>query len=123
MAAVATSASSELRALAGRVRRIGLNGRFDPEAAFVERDELAQALRRLANRLEREAGQQPAAAPAATARAELPGRFAVVLAAKANEIARLRALLAQAVGSGRRRPCSASQAQLMLPLSEAANDR
>jgi hypothetical protein len=119
----ATSASSELRALAGRVRRLGLTGRFDPEAAFIERDELARALHRLADGLERRAGQQPAAAPAPTPRAALPRRFAAVLAAKAIEIASLRALLAQAVRPGRRRRRSASEAQLMLPLVEVANDR
>jgi hypothetical protein len=102
---------------------VGLNGRFDPEAAFIERDELARALRRLADGVERRAGQQPVAAPASTSRALIPKRFAAVLAAKASEIASLRALLAQAVHPGRRRRRSASEAQLMLPLSEAANDR
>ena len=113
---IATSVSSQLRALAGRVRRVGLNGRFDPEAAFIERDELAHALRRLADRLERHAGQLPTAAPASTTRAVLPKRFAAALAAKASEIASLRALLAQAVRPGRRRRRPASEAQLMLPL-------
>jgi hypothetical protein len=121
MAAMATSVSSELRVLAGRVRRVGLNGRFDPEAAFIERDELTRALHGLAGRLERRAGQQPAA-PASTSRAMMPRRFAAVLAAKASEIASLRALLAQAVRPRRRRR-SACDAQLMLPLSEAADDR
>jgi hypothetical protein len=115
------SASSELRALASRVRRVGLNGRFDPEAAFIERDVLAHALRRLADRLERRVGQQPAA-QASTSRAVMPRRFAAVLAAKASEIASLRALLTQAVQPRRRRCRSASEAQLMLPLPEAAND-
>jgi hypothetical protein len=122
-ATMATSAFSELRALAGRVRRVGLNGRFDPEAAFIERDELARALHRVADGLERRAGQQPAAAPASTSRTVMPRRFAAMLAAKASEIASLRALLAQAMRPGRRRPRSACDAQLMLPLSEAANDR
>jgi hypothetical protein len=119
---MASSVSSELRALAGRVRRVGLNGRFDPEAAFIERDELARALRRLADRLEHRAGQQPAAAPTTTSRTAMPRRFAAVLAAKASEIASLRALLTQAVQPRRRRCRSASEAQLMLPLPEAAND-
>jgi hypothetical protein len=122
-ATIAASVSSELRALAGRVRRVGLNGRFDLEAAFIERDELAHALRRLADRLEHRAGQLTAAAPATATRVVLPRRFAVVLAAKASEIARLRALLAQAVRPGRHRRRSASATQLMLPLSEIANDR
>jgi len=121
-ATIAGSASSELRAPAARVRCVGLAGRFDPEAAFIERDELARALHRLAAGLERRAGQQPAA-PASTTRAMTPRRFAAVLAAKASEIASLRALLAQAVRPGRCRRHSACEAQLMLPLSEAANDR
>jgi hypothetical protein len=101
---------------------VGLAGRFDPEAAFIERDELAHELHRLADRLEHRAGQQPAAAPASTPRAVLPRRFAAALAAKASEIASLRALLTQAVQPRRRRCRSASEAQLMLPLPEAAND-
>jgi hypothetical protein len=120
-ATTATLLSSQLRALAGRVRRVGLNGRFDPEAAFIERDELAHALRRLADRLERLA--DPVAAPASTARGLLPRRVAAVLAAKTREVANLRVLLAQAVRPGRRRRHPASAAQLMLPLSEAADDR
>jgi hypothetical protein len=122
-ATIAASVSSELRALAARVRRVGLNGRFDPEAAFIERDELARALRRLADGLERQAGQQLVVARASTSRAVMPRRLAAVLAAKASEITSLRALLAQAVRPGRRRRREASQAQLMLPLSEAADDR
>jgi hypothetical protein len=122
-ATIAASVSSELRALAGRVRRVGLAGRFDPEAAFIERDELARALHRLADGLERRPGQQPAAAPAPTSRAVMPRRFGAVLAAKAGEIASLRALLVQAVRPARRRRCSACDAQLMLPLVEVANDR
>jgi hypothetical protein len=95
---------------------VGLAGRFDPEAAFIERDELAHELRRLADRLEH------VAAPASTTRTVLPERVAASLAAKASEIERLRALLAQAVQPRRRRCRSASEAQLTLPLSEAAND-
>jgi hypothetical protein len=122
-AAMVTPVSSELRALASHVRRVGLNGRFDPEAAFIERDELAHALLRLANGVERQAGPQPAAAAASIRQAVLPKRFAAVLAARASEIASLRALIAQAVRPERRRPRSGSEAQLMLPLSETANDR
>ena len=117
------SAADHLRALASRVRRAGLNGRFDPEAAFIERDELAHALRRLADRLERDVCQPPPPAPPATPRADLPRRFAALLAAKASEIASLRALLAEAVRPGRRLGRAASEAQLTLPLSEAANER
>ena len=117
------SAANQLRALASRVRRMGLNGRFDPEAAFIERDELAHALLRLADRLERDAGQLPAAAATSTSRTLLPKRFAAVLAAKASEIRSMRILLAQAVRPGRCRRRAAPEAQLMLPFSETANDR
>jgi hypothetical protein len=120
---MAGSAADQLRALASRVHRVGLNGRFDPEAAFVERDELAHALRRLADRLERGTDQSPSPARPATSPAVLPRRFAAVLAAKASEIASLRALLAQATRPGRRRRRVESETQLMLPLSEAANGR
>jgi hypothetical protein len=115
------SAAEQLRALASRVRRIGLSGRFDPEAAFIERDELAHALRRLADSIEHGVGR-PSAVTASTSRALLPRRFAAVLAAKASEIASLRALLAEAVRPGRRRRRVASETQLMLPLPEAANE-
>jgi hypothetical protein len=120
-ATMAKSAAAQLRALASRVRRVGLNGRLDPEAAFIERDELAHALRRLADSLERGASQPPA--PASTSRAVIPRRFAAVLAARASEITSLRTLLAQAVRPVRHRRRSASEAQLMLPLSEAVHER
>ena len=117
------SAAEQLRTLARRVRRVGLNGRFDPEAAFIERDELAHALLRLADSLEHGVGQPPAAVPASISRAVLPRRFAAALAARASEVACLRALLAQAVRPGRRRRRLASEVQLMLPLSEAVDER
>jgi hypothetical protein len=85
---MARSAAAQLRVLANRVRGVGLDGRFDPEAAFIERDQLTHALRRLADGLERRAGQQPAA-PASTSQAVMPRRFAAMLAAKASEIASL----------------------------------
>jgi hypothetical protein len=116
------SAANQLRALATRVRRVGLNGRFDPEAAFIERDELAHALLRLADGLERN-GQLPTAATTSTSQTLLQKRFAALLAAKASEIRSMRILLAQAV---RPRPCrrrKVPEAQLMLPFSETANDR
>jgi hypothetical protein len=53
----------------------------------------------------------------------LPRRFAAALAARASEVASLRALLAQAVRPGRRRRRLASEVQLMLPLSEAVDER
>lgn len=116
------SAAEQLRALASRVRLMGLNGRFDPEAAFIERDELAHALRRLADRLESGAGHPPSATQASRPRVVLPRRFETVLSAKASEITSLRALLAQAVRPRRRRGRAAFETQLMLPLLEGANE-
>jgi hypothetical protein len=117
------SAANQLRALASRVRRVGLGGRFDPEAAFIERDELAHALLRLADRLERDAGQLQAAAATSTSRTLLPKRFAAVLAARASEIKSMRILLAQAVRPRCCRRRADPEAQLMFPFSETANDR
>jgi hypothetical protein len=109
--------AAQLRALASRVRRVGLNGRLDPEAAFIERDELAHALRRLAGRLERDAFQPTSTVTVSATRAALPRRFAAVLAAQASEIRSVRALLAQAVRPGRRRRRAAAEGQLILPLA------
>jgi hypothetical protein len=114
---MARSAAAQLRALANRVRRVGLNGRLDPEAAFIERDELAHALRRLAGRLERDAFQPTSTVTVSATRAALPRRFAAVLAAQASEIRSVRALLAQAVRPGRRRRRAAAEGQLILPLA------
>lgn len=116
------SAADQLRALASRVRRLGLAGRFDPETAFIERDELAHALRQLAGRLDRGADQLLPAPQPAMSRVLLPRRFAAVLAAKTSEIACMRALLAQSMRPPRRRRRSVCKAQLLLPLSEAADD-
>jgi len=116
-ATTARSTAAQLRALASRVRRVGLNGRLDPEAAFIERDELAHALRRLAGRLERDAFQPTSTVTASATRAALPRRFAAVVAAQASEIRSMRALLAQAVRAGRRRRRTAAEAQLTLPFA------
>jgi hypothetical protein len=83
--------------------------------ALLSEAAAAHALRQLADRIEHQSGQPPTAAPGSTSQAVLPRRFAAVLAAKASEIASLRALLAQAMRPGRRRRHSASGAQLTLP--------
>jgi hypothetical protein len=121
-AATTTSAAEQLRTLANRVRRLGLAGRFDPEAAFIERDELAHPLRRLAVGLERDAARMPPATPSAS-RGVLPRRFAAVLAAMTSQIACLRRLLAQVERPARRRRRATSDAQLVLPLLEVVHDR
>jgi hypothetical protein len=121
-AAAPPSAAEQLRTLARRVRRLGLAGRFDPEAAFIERDELAHGLHRLAAELEKVDQRPPLSARPARPRTVESRRLAAVLAAKTSEIASLQALLAQAVRPGRRRRRAASEAQLILPLSEAASE-
>jgi hypothetical protein len=40
--------SARLRVLARRVERLGTVGRFDPERTLLEKDAIAQALRRMA---------------------------------------------------------------------------
>jgi hypothetical protein len=53
----------------------------------------------------------------------LPRRLAAAFAARTSEIASLRALLAQAMRPRERRRRTVSEAQLMLPLTEALDDR
>ena len=53
--------AERLRELARKVRRLSLVGRLDIEASFVERDELARALVRLAAELERATNNYEAA--------------------------------------------------------------
>lgn len=112
------SAVERLRNLARRVRRMGLAGRFDPEAAFIERDELAHGLFALAAELER--AHLPAPRPVRPARPRVVAsrHLAAVLAAKSREVAALQALLAQAVRPGRAQRHKGPQAQLTLPFPE-----
>jgi hypothetical protein len=108
------------------VRRLGLAGRFDPETAYVERDEIARALQRLAAEAEGAAGARPPPAPAAPpppVDAAAVRRLSALLAAKNEEAGHLRALLAQAVRPARRPRQALAPAQLPLPLLEAADGR
>ena len=113
-------AAARLRALAARVRRLGLAGRFDPETACVERDEIARALQRLAAEAEGAAGARPPPLPAAPpppVDAVAVRRLGALLAAKSEEAGHLRALLARAVRPARRRRRTLGEGQLLLPLT------
>jgi len=111
----------ELRAVAQRVARLGLGGRLDPESAFIEREEVANELRRLAKAADRlglpQSSQRADGSGQAMQRAR---RLELLLARKSSEIGRLEALLAQAARPrGRRRPKPADH-QLSLPWTEVA---
>jgi hypothetical protein len=113
------SAAARLRALAARVRRLGLAGRFDPETVYVERDAIARALQRLAAEAEGAAGARPPPLPAAPpppVDAVAVRRLSALLAARKAEAERLQALLAQAVRPVRRRRRALGEGQLLLPL-------
>jgi hypothetical protein len=113
-------AAARLRALAARVRRLGLAGRFDPETAYVERDEIARALQRPASEAEGAAGARPPPAPAAPpppVDAVAVRRLSALLSAKSREAGHLRALLARAVRPVRRRRRTLGEGQLLLRLT------
>jgi hypothetical protein len=112
-----------LKALARRVGRLGLGGRFDPEHAFLEREEVVQALLGLARELERVEPKPPARPAPAAIPSDRTRRLAALLAGRQREIDRLRILLAQAVRPSRRRRRAVPDAQLSLPLPEAPHER
>lgn len=121
-----TSPADHLRGLAARVRRLGLAGRFDPETAYAEREEVAQALRRLAREVERlqEARPTTGVVVATPPRPVLsPERLAALLAAKRGEIDRLQRLLAEAARPRRRRRRPSPPHQLSLDLPETCHVR
>jgi hypothetical protein len=115
------SAADQLRALASRVRRVGLAGRFDPEAAYRAGRAGSRAApargRARAQRWRTFGRKRHVEIPAVS-----PRRIAAVLAAKTSEIASLRALLAQAVRPARPRQRVTSEAQLTLPLLETTDE-
>jgi hypothetical protein len=110
--------AARLRAVAGRVRRLGLAGRFDPEAAYVERDELAQALLRLAVEADGANGGQVSPRPPTIAERDTPTvkRLLALLAVRQSEAEHLKTLLAQAMRPARRSRRSPGQGQLLLPI-------
>jgi len=103
--------------MAARVRRLGLAGRFDPEAAYIEREEIAQALLRLALEADRADGSRATHAPRALAERDTHAvrRLHALLAARKAEAERLQALLAQAARPVRRRRRALGEDQLPLP--------
>lgn len=121
----------ELSALAGRVLRLGLEGRLGPERALLEREAIAEELRRLARQAERAAPPRPAqAAPPPPGRGPGQARQAAVLVPdvqlrrvsallreRERELALARALLRQARRRNAPRDARASgrTGQLYLP--------
>ena len=110
--------AARLRAMATRVRRLGLAGRFDLEAAYIERDEIAQALLRLAIEADRAVGSGAKHAPSVMAERDTPTvrRLLALLAARKAEADHLQVLLAQAAKPARRQRRTRSKGQLLLPL-------
>jgi hypothetical protein len=116
-AIVTPSPAERLRDLARRVRRMGLNGRLDPEAAYIERDEIANDLTSVAQVLQRQfrPDEQRQLRPNKPA---MPPRTVALLASQRQRIAVLEAQLAQAIRSRPRRRQRPSNDQLSLPLPE-----
>lgn len=113
--------SAALRQLAGRVRRTSFGGRWDPEAAMVERDEIAHGIFAVARSLDQQLPSTGMSQP----RLQRPAKLHVVerrrealVASQRQEIARLEQQLAQAVRRPPRRRSRSSNEQLVLPLPE-----
>jgi hypothetical protein len=107
--------AEQIRDLARRVRRMGLNGRLDPELAFLEREELSDDLDAMARALER---QSEEAVRPAQAKPMVNQRLASILISQKQRIAILEAQLAQANRPRPRRRERRSDNQLSLPLPE-----
>jgi len=111
----------EVRAVARRVARLGLGGRFDPESAFIEREEVAEELRRLAKAADRLSLPQHRRSGGASGQAiQRARRLELLLMQRGREIRRLQALLAQAARPNRRRRPRQADEQLSLPILEVA---
>lgn len=95
-------APRRLRELARRISRLGLAGRWDPEAAFAEREALAVEARTLARGLEVARPVEYRAADPTTVN-ERCRRLEALAAAKSAEARKLRRLLASARPKPRQR--------------------
>ena len=114
-------AAATLRQLSRQVRRLGLNGRFDPEQAFIERDDLAQQLLRLARHLEQPCpADRPAVAAPFTSDLAVPLRRARALVDHyRSRIDTLQRALAAGRPRQRRRPRCPAQLELTLEPADA----
>jgi hypothetical protein len=111
---------AKLHRLAGRVRRTTFGGRWDPESALIERDEIASELIRVAQALERQNQTGEWRRPLPT-KSAMPSRAAALLISQKQRIALLEAQLAQAIRPRPRRRQRSSNDQLSLPLPEEPN--
>jgi hypothetical protein len=119
-----SDAPQRLRAAARRIARLGLGGRLDPEAAFIEREGVAHLVLGVARDLERTIAVGQRAGPAPSD-AELLRcrRLEALLARQTREAMRLHGLLAQATRPKPRVRRHPANAQLPLPLPETSHER
>ena len=119
-----TDAPERLRALARRITRLGLAGRLDPEAAFIEREDVAQLVLGVARDLERSTtATQRSSAALPDAAAQRCRRLEAMLARQTREVMRLHRLLAQTSRPRRRARQRPANTQLPLPLPETKHER
>jgi hypothetical protein len=108
---------AKLHRLASRVRRTTFSGRWDPESALIERDEIANALVGVARALER----QPLAPDRRRPANEHPAvdrRLTALLDSQKQRIAMLEMQLGEANRPRPRRRQRRSDNQLSLPVLE-----
>ena len=119
-----SDAPERLRALARRIASFGLGGRMDPEAAFIEREDVAREVLGVARDLERSAKAGQRASPALPDPAVLRcRRLEAMLTRQTREAMRLHRLLTQATRPKRLVRRHPVDAQLPLPLSETSHER
>ena len=107
-----TDHPARLRELAARVARLGLNGRFDPEQVFAEREDVARSLRSLAKILEH--APAPIEHRSVATHHDRCRRLEALVAMKSAEARKLARLLATAQRP-RRQPRHNPAGQLHLP--------
>ena len=119
-----SDAPERLRAAARRIARLGLGGRLDPEAAFIEREDVARLVLGVARDLERAiAVGQPASPAPSDAALQRCRRLEALLTRQTREAMRLHRLLAQTSRPKRRARGHPANAQLPLPLPETNHER
>ena len=119
-----SEAPERLRVLAYRIARLGLGGRMDPEAAFIEREDVVQLVLGVARDLERSAKAGQRASRAVPDPAILRcRRLEAMLTRQTREAMRLHRLLAETNRPKRRVRRHPANAQLPLPLPETSHER
>lgn len=119
-----SDAPERLRTLAHRIAKLGLGGRMDPEAAFIEREDVARMVLGVARELERAIAVGQPASPAPSDAALLRcRRLEAMLTRQTWEAMRLHRLLVQTTRPKRRVRRDPANAQLPLPLPETSHGR